>query len=207
MRLMLWGVAVLASWCVSAHATVLIPADLSDLAHDAQVVVRGRVVAVSPQWTDDRRAIESRVSLEVESYLKGDLGPTVTFRVPGGRLGRFQSLLVGAPVFTVDQHVVVFLGHRGPSVPHLLGLGQGVYRVTASAHGWIVTPPGTVSAANVSGAVVRGDRERRPLPLGDFERRLQGVIDMQPTRVRASRVGGAQHARRDAGAAAVDQRR
>ena len=44
-------------------------------------------------------------------------------------MGRYRSIFVGAPEFAVDQRVVVFLGARGPSVPYVLGLSQGVYRI------------------------------------------------------------------------------
>ncbi len=97
--------------------------------------------SIDAQWTADRRGVETLVTLEVESYLKGSLGDSVTFRVPGGRLGRFRSVVVGAPEFVPDQRVIVFLGHRGPSVPYVLGFSQGVYRLVLSGTAWVVTPP------------------------------------------------------------------
>src|SRR3954470_1207426 len=153
-----------------ASATVLIPADLGELSRDALAIARGRVVALDTQWTEDRGTIETIITLEVESYLKGGLGATVRFRVPGGTLGRFRSLVVGAPEFAVDQRVVVFLGARGPAVPHVLGLSQGVFRVSRAADnsGWLVTSPVLMPAASTV-RVMRGDPARRALPLGDFE--------------------------------------
>src|ERR1019366_1497680 len=114
---------------VPARATVLIPADLGELSRDALAIARGRVAAVDTQWTEDHGTIETIVTLEVERYLKGSLGSTLRFRVPGGELGRFRSIVVGAPEFAVDQRVVVFLGARGPSIPHILGFSQGVFRL------------------------------------------------------------------------------
>ena len=110
-------------------ATVVVAADLGELARDARAIARGRVVAVDARWTDDRRTIETLVTLDVDGYLKGALGETLQFRVPGGELGRFRSVVVGAPEFAVDQRVIVFLGARGPMVPYILGLNQGVYRI------------------------------------------------------------------------------
>ena len=77
-----------------AAATVLIPADLGELSRDAMAIARGRVIALDSQWTEDRGTIETVVTLEVESYLKGALGSTLRFRVPGGELGRFRSVIV-----------------------------------------------------------------------------------------------------------------
>jgi len=53
--------------------------------------VRGHVVALDAQWTDERRTIETIVTLEPERYLKGQLGELVQFRVPGGVMGRYAT--------------------------------------------------------------------------------------------------------------------
>jgi len=50
------------------------------------------------EWADGRRRIDSLVTIEAEQYLKGDFGERVTFRVPGGRIGRYRSVMVGAAV-------------------------------------------------------------------------------------------------------------
>jgi hypothetical protein len=132
---------------------------------------------VDAQWTDDRGSIETIVTLEVKSYLKGALGAALRFRVPGGELGRFRSIVVGAPEFAVDQHVVVFLGARGPSVPYVLGLSQGVFRLARAADdsGWMVTPPAIVPATTGVPAmpIVRGDPSRRAVRLDEFEQRVR----------------------------------
>jgi hypothetical protein len=156
-----------------AWATVLVPADLSELARDAQVIARGQVVAVDARWTDDRRTIETIVTLQTETYLKGQLGQTLEFRVPGGTLGRLRNIVIGAPQFALGQRVVVFLGSNGPRVLHVLGLNQGVYRLGLSASGEVVVSPPPV-LPGVRGAVVRGTT-RRPAPLGTFERDVRAL--------------------------------
>ena len=156
-----------------ARATVVVPADLGELSRDARAIVRGRVMALDARWTDDRRAIETIVTLEVEGYLKGALGQTLQFRVPGGELGRFRSITVGAPAFSIDEHIVVFLGATGPSIPHVLGLNQGVFRIVRAADGWVVTTPPALPSAAGPGRIVRGDVSRRPLPLPDFEQQVR----------------------------------
>jgi hypothetical protein len=161
-----------------ARATVIVPADLGELARDARAIVRGRVAALDTQWTDDRGTIETIVTLEVEEYLKGPLGPMLRFRVPGGELGRFRSIVVGAPEFAVDQRVVVFLGAWGPSVPYVLGLSQGVFRIVRAADnsGWLVTTPALMPAIGAGAVrIVRGDPSRRALPLAEFERQVRAL--------------------------------
>lgn len=157
----------------TGQATVLVGADLGALSRDARVIAAGRVVAVEPRWTEGRRTIETLVTLDVDRYLKGSFGSTVRFVVPGGVMGRYRSIFVGAPEFAIDQRVIVFLGARGPSVPYVLGLSQGVYRIVpASSGGWVVTPPALLPTAGVSTPIVRGDVSRRPLALPDFEARV-----------------------------------
>jgi hypothetical protein len=163
-----------------ARATVLIGADLGELSRDAVAIARGRVVAVDARWTEDRRAIETLVTLEVETYLKGAFGSTLQFVVPGGELGRYRSVLVGAPEFDVDQHVIVFLGARGPSVPYVLGLSQGVFRIVPAAdHASqpIVMPPANFPVAAGTVTIKRGDPQRRPMALQEFEQRVHALVD------------------------------
>jgi len=168
---------VLLALTLPVRATLLIPADLAELSRDASAIVRGRVAALDPQWTEDRGTIETIVTLEVERYIKGAFGPALRFRVPGGDLGRFRSIVVGAPEFALDQRVVVFLGARGPSVPYVLGLSQGVFRVVRAEDdsGWLVTPPAMLPAAAGAVRIVRGDPSRRALPLDDFEQRVRAL--------------------------------
>lgn len=176
MRILCMCVLAACVGVASARATVLVPIDLGELSHEAIAIARGRVAAVDGQWTEDHRTIETVVSLQVDEYLKGSLGPVVQFRVPGGLLGRYRSIFIGAPEFTVDQQVVVFLGARGPSVPFVLGLSQGVFRVAPNAggSGWIVTPPALMPATATS-LVVRGDAARRPMALADFEQQVRAL--------------------------------
>jgi hypothetical protein len=176
MRILSACVLALCVGAAPARATVLVPADLGELSRDAVAIARGRVTAIDAQWTDDHRTIESVVSLQVDEYLKGSLGPVVQFRVPGGLLGRYRSIFVGAPEFAVDQHVVVFLGAHGPSVPYVLGLSQGVFRLAPNARGrgWVVTPPALIPAATPT-RVVRGDLARRPMALVAFEQHVRAL--------------------------------
>jgi hypothetical protein len=158
------------------RATVLVPADLSELARDARVIARGQVVAVDGQWTEDRRTVETVVTLETETYLKGNLDRILQFKVPGGTLGRFRNVVIGAPRFDVGQRVIVFLGANGPRLPFLLGLSQGVYRVDVAPNGAaLVSPPPVLPGTR--GALVRGTAARRPAPLADFERSVRTLAE------------------------------
>jgi hypothetical protein len=160
---------------VSLEATVVVPADLRELSRDARAIARGQVVAVDAQWTGDRRTIETIVTLRAEEYLKGQLGDTVQFRVPGGTLGRFRRVVIGAPRLEIGQHIIVFLGASGPAIPFVLGFNQGLYRIASDARGsLLVTPPPVLPGP--TGPIVRGSAARVPAPLADFERTVRSLV-------------------------------
>lgn len=147
-------------------ATTLVPLSFSQLVNESSSIVFGRVVDVRGQWSDDRRFIESVVSLEVMRGFKGGTVDRIAFTVPGGQAGRYVNVIPGAPSFAVGDMAVVFLTARGARLPVTTGLTQGVFRVQRDdAGGWLVVPP----IVETQGRVVRGDVNRKPLSLPAFE--------------------------------------
>ena len=65
--------------------------------------------------------------------MKGDLGRELTFVVLGGQLGRYRSVVSGAPRFAPGEEVVLFLGAHAPAIPRLVRLGQGAFRVSVDS--------------------------------------------------------------------------
>lgn len=153
------------------HATTVLPADFADMVGRSSLIVHGTVVDVRAQTTAGRRSIESLVTLQVIDPLKGTPPQRIVFRVPGGQVGRYRRVMVGAPEFRPGDEVVLFLDGRPPVVPMPFGLSQGVYRVRRSGAGAVVTPapvPG-------GGRVVRGDPARRPVSVEAFARQVRAV--------------------------------
>ena len=71
-----------------AHATVLVPAEFREIVNGSEIIAYGRVVDATPEWSADRKRIDTVVTFEVGTWLKGGPGDTLTFKVPGGRIGR-----------------------------------------------------------------------------------------------------------------------
>jgi hypothetical protein len=161
-----------------AAATVLVPADLTELTRDATAIVHGRVVEVRAEWLEGRRAIDTYVTVAAATYLKGDLGASVTLRVPGGRMGAYRSFIVGAPVFNVGDEVVLFLGSQGPSVPYVLGLSQGAYRVRTDRESGrrTVIPPAIIAPDRDAVRLVRGDPTRPAPTLEQFAAHVRAIL-------------------------------
>jgi hypothetical protein len=152
------------------RATVLVPAEFREIVSGSQVIVYGRVIDVRAEWFDDRRRIDTIVTFEAGTYLKGGPGGTVTFRVPGGQIGRYRNLMVGAPEFQPGEEAVLFLQAEGPAVAHVFGLNQGVFRVRRdSATGRrVVMPPALMARGESPETVTRGAVDRQTLSLDDF---------------------------------------
>jgi hypothetical protein len=180
---------------IPLHATVLLPIEFRELVATTPVIVHGQVVDVRSEWVDGRRAVETFVTLEVADYLKGNLGDHVTFKVPGGQLGRYRTVFVGAPLFQAGDEVVLFLKTDGPSFPFIVGLSQGVFRVVADTQSGqrVVTPPAVLGTASVDSVrVVRGDPARKPVAIDVFRDAVrqassQGRIERRELREGASR--------------------
>jgi hypothetical protein len=162
-------------WVAGPSATVVLPAEFATVVSGSGVIVHGRVARVESHLVGPQRAIESVVTVDVIESLKGDVGATVSFRVPNGQVGRYRRVLVGAPEFTAGDEVVVFLQGRPPSLPSVFGLNQGVYRVTRDgAARAVVMPPRT---AGPDGRIVRGDPARVPLAVDAFAREVRAAME------------------------------
>jgi hypothetical protein len=168
----------------NVSAMTYVSADFPTLVGEARAIAIGRVVALQPRWREGRRGIETVLVLDVERYLKGNLGPTVALAVPGGQMGRYRSMVPGAPVFAEGEELVLFLAAGAPSAAHLLGLGQGVFRImTDRASGLRLVVPeilATVPSGPVK--VVRGDVTRRPMPLEQFAGAVRTALLQQAAR-------------------------
>lgn len=167
---------LLALLVAPAQAVTVAPLSFAELVRQSSRVVYARVVEVRSQWTEDRRRIESLVTVEIVQSLKGTAAGELVVTVPGGQVGRYLNLMPGAPVFTRGDLAVLFLTARGARLPITTGFTQGIYRVTrdAASGATLVMPP----AVEAAGArVVRGDRRRKPVPLESFALAVRAAGD------------------------------
>jgi len=175
-----------------ASATVIVPAEFTDIVGGSAIIAHARIVDVRAQWADGRRWIDSVVTADVLMYLKGESEhQTISFKVPGGRLGRYRSVVVGAPEFVRGEEAVLFLKLHGDELPDVFGLNQGVFRIRIdSVTGQrMVVPP--VLKALEPGAdpqpVVRGAVERKPLTFESFGARVREALASKPASLKAGR--------------------
>jgi hypothetical protein len=177
MRLLIVLTAVLCA-APPLRATVLVPAEFREIVAGSDIIVYGRVAEVRSEWADDRRRIDTVVSVDAASYLKGGPGRVVTFRVPGGEIGRYRNVMVGAPEFRPGDEAVLFLRGRGPSVAHVFGLSQGVFRVRVEGRTGlrVVVPPVVMAQSAAAEQVTRGASSRIPVPLDAFAATVRAAM-------------------------------
>jgi len=163
-----------------ASATVIVPAELREIVAGSEVIAYARVTDVRAEWADGRRWIDTVVTAEVMSYLKGGPAETVTFKVPGGQLGRYRSVFVGAPTFTRGDEAVLFLKPHSDDLPDIFGVSQGLFRVrvdSRTGQRMVVPPPIMATGSpDIAQPLTRGALDRKPLPFNEFGARVREAM-------------------------------
>jgi hypothetical protein len=189
MRLCWVAVILLMAGGAPTRATTLISMDLPELVSDARTIAYGRVI-------DTRAAVvagctETVITLDASTYLKGEGGRVLLFRVPGGQIGRYRTVVVGAPVLREGDEVIAFLSGTGPQLPTVVGFSQGVLRVYRNSGGVspvVLAPP--TPRGDRAERVVRGDGARRLVPLSTFVEEVR-ALDLGDPAERAQHGSGA----------------
>lgn len=97
--------------CLALYAASL----LTELTQAADLIVRGRVIAVHSFWHADHSLIASDATIAISYKLLGSVARTVTIRTPGGYLaaeGLGMSSLHAA-TFSVGEEVLLFAHQHG----------------------------------------------------------------------------------------------
>ncbi len=160
------------------RATVLVPAEFREIVNGSDIIAYGRVVHTTVESSENRRRIDTLVTLQVGTYLKGGPGETLVFKVPGGEIGRYRAVLVGAPQFAAGDEAIVFLNVGNGEYPSVFGLNQGVFRVRLDqeTRRRVVVPPALMARGDTPEVIVRGSAERRSVALEAFGAQVQTVL-------------------------------
>lgn len=160
-----------------AGATVVIPAEFREIVNGSDIIAYGRVVETVSVESADRARVDTQVTFEVGTYLKGAAAARVVFTVPGGTVGRYRSVMVGAPRFAPGDEAVVFLTREADGRTAIYGFNQGVFRVRLDeASRRVVVPAALMARGSAPETVVRGAAGRGPLGLEAFGAQVQTVI-------------------------------
>lgn len=170
-----------------ARATVVAPLALDELVAGADVIAIGRVTYLLERRAADGR-VETRVSMGAVTLLKGSSREAIEFSVPGGRVGRYRTIVPGAPALRERDEVAVFLRQPPSGSLVVVGFSQGVMPVLrdpVTSEALVMAPP---SSSPGVARVTRGDPGRRPVSLPAFAREIQGIVERERV-LRESRGG------------------
>ncbi len=121
----------------SAVASTVVPMNVSTLSGYAGQVIVADVASVRSYWGDSPRRIETLVSFENVTYLKGrlaDANEKFSLVVPGGVVGKMRMRICCTPVFRPGERHLLFLLPSYKTFP-TVGLGQGAFRLIADDNG------------------------------------------------------------------------
>jgi hypothetical protein len=116
-------------------ATTVLEKDFPDLVHEAEVITVGTVTDIRELWDPVRRAPFTLVTFSNLDVLKGKTGESdLTLHFLGGHTPDGEILRVdGVPEFKRGERSVVFCTGNQRDFCPLVGIWQGVYRVTLDA--------------------------------------------------------------------------
>ncbi len=134
-----WAAIALCLGLNVAHAASVVQMPFDQLVTDAEVAFEGRVVASESKWNEDRTAILTHVTLEVEDTLKGSLPVRVQLSFLGGTVDGKTMSVSGLRVPRNGEHGIYFVESttRRLASP-ILGWNQGQFRVVNDANGQVV---------------------------------------------------------------------
>lgn len=116
-----------------ALATTLEQLSLDQMLTQSTAVVRAKVVGSF--GVNRNGTIYTYYHLQVLENLKAAMPPTVDVAVPGGRLGRMQQSVAGAPELRTGAEYVLFLWTSRSGLTQIIGLSQGAFDVRQNASG------------------------------------------------------------------------
>ena len=102
---------------------------LDTLRGHSDAIVVARTVETESFWNDDRTAILTRVTLEVEDALLGEITGRTEVIVPGGQIGKYRHEVSDMPVFISNEESVVFLERHVSGVNVVAGGALGKFEI------------------------------------------------------------------------------
>lgn len=118
-----------------SDATVGRSLSIDELTEEADVVICGRVEDIRFEVTNDRSMVFTLIEVLVEENLKGNesTGNKVTIKQLGGVDGNEVTVVLGAPFYTPNEEILVFLkegeGSHFKDNKRVVGMSQGKFTI------------------------------------------------------------------------------
>ena len=132
--LLLAGVGVPAL-APGVEATTVKQLSLEQMVRGSHRIILGRRVSQKTYWNKTRTRIYTATRFAVTEDLKGDSRGTATVVTVGGTIGGLTLDVSGTPAFRDQEEVLLFLEAGRADYWILMGLSQGMFRITAGRRG------------------------------------------------------------------------
>lgn len=160
-------------------ATTLVRMSLEQLAAAADAVVQAH--CLGSESRRDAGEVWTFVTFDVQESLKGVVPRFIAVRLPGGRWGHVTVRIEGVPQFQAGEEVVLFLQRTSAGDFAVTSWMQGTFRLRhdeAGAEARVTQDSGTLAVFDPAAQKFRYDGIRQA-PLGEFRRRLKGILAKQ----------------------------
>lgn len=116
-----------------ARATIMVPLPVENLAHHADLILRGTITN-KVCLKDEAGRIYTQLALVVSEVWKGDYTNHVFNLIQwGGTVGDLTTVVGGEAYYEVGEEIVSFIARIGPDRGVSIGLGQGKFHVAHDA--------------------------------------------------------------------------
>lgn len=132
-RIPFWLTGLLAFGLNLAHSATLERLSLDEMISKSTAIVRGRVTGSSAAMRG--AIIYTSYSIQVAEQLKGAAQSFVTVAVPGGVANNRRQTFAGAPELKAGDDFVFFLWTGKSGTTQIIGLTQGLFRLSATTTG------------------------------------------------------------------------
>lgn len=166
-----------------AAATTLLRMSLSQMAHAADTIVRGRCIATSSRW--EAGAIWTFADLAVVEVLKGSPSARIIVRLPGGHAGNMATHIDAAPSLRTGDEKILFLEKTPANDYAVTAWIEGAFRILRNSRGEeAVTQDSSEIAVFDAGTRQFTTQGIRDLPVSLFRQRLAAALRPAPERAR-----------------------
>lgn len=128
-----WLTGLMALGLNLAHGATLARLSLDEMISQSTAIVRGRVTGSSAAVSGT--IIYTNYSIQVTEQFKGSAQSLITVAVPGGVANNRRQTFPGSPEFKSGDEFVFFLWTGKSGKTQIIGLTQGLFRLSANATG------------------------------------------------------------------------
>ncbi len=173
-KLFVYGSLIAAASLGALRASTLQQLSLDDMIRQSTTIVRGKTQLTYSAFRGS--LIYTHYNVQVTETLKGTAAKQLDIVVPGGVANGFRQSFAGAPTLAPSQDYVLFLWTSKSGLTQVIGLTQGLFRITANSSGqlMVLRAASTELMLNATGQPVT-DSDFQML-LSDLRTRIQSVL-------------------------------